>query len=153
VQGFATFCPATAGAIFCVRLLVTLVVVAAACVSVGCAAHPAQPSRPLGQPFDLRAGASAVLSDGFRVTFDGVRSDSRCPLDALCVQAGEAVVALTLSAPSAGQVERELRTAPGLSELTYLSYVMKLTALAPFPRSAQQIRPEDYVATFTVERR
>jgi hypothetical protein len=94
-----------------------------------------------------------VLADGLRLTFDRVRSDSRCPLDALCIQAGEAIVVLTLSRSAAGQVEQELRTTPAFSEATYLSYVIKLVALAPYPRSTQQIRPADYVATLTVDRR
>jgi hypothetical protein len=119
----------------------------------GCAAHPAQPSRPLGQPFDVKAGTSAVLADGLRLTFDRVRADSRCPLDALCIQAGEAIVVLTLSQSAAAQVEQELRTTPAFSEATYLAYVIRLVALAPYPRSTQQIRPEEYVATLTVDRR
>jgi hypothetical protein len=119
----------------------------------GCAAHPSQPSRPLGQPFDLKAGTSAVLADGLRLTFERVRADSRCPLDALCIQAGEAIVVFTLAQSAAAQVEQELRTTPGSSEASYLSYVIKLVALAPYPRSTQPIRPEDYVATLTVDRR
>jgi hypothetical protein len=119
----------------------------------GCAAHPAQPSRPLGQPFELHAGTSAIVEDGVRVMFQRVRSDSRCPLDALCIQAGEAIVVLTLSQPAAAQVEQELRTTPAFSEVSYLSYVIRLVALAPYPRSTQQIRPEEYVATLTVDRR
>jgi hypothetical protein len=46
-----------------------------------------------------------------------------------------------------------LRTSPGLSEVSYLSYVVKLVALAPYPKSTQQIRPEDYVATLSIDRR
>jgi hypothetical protein len=122
-------------------------------VAYGCAAHPSQPSRPLGQPFDLKAGTSAVLADGLRLTFDRVRADSRCPLDALCIQAGEAIVVLTLAQSAGAPVEQELRTTPAFSEAAYLSYVIKLVALVPYPRSAQQIRPEDYVATLTVDRR
>ena len=52
---------------------------------------------PLDQPFDLRAGQSAVVPGGLKVTFDRVVSDSRCPIDAICVWAGEAVIALKLS--------------------------------------------------------
>jgi hypothetical protein len=122
-------------------------------VASGCAAHPSQPSRPLGQPFDLKAGTSAVLADGLKLTFDRVRADSRCPLDVVCIQAGEAIVVLTLSQSAAAQAERELRTTPALSEASYLTYVIKLVALAPYPRSTQQIRPEEYIATFTVDRR
>jgi len=128
-------------------------VVAFAILISGCAAHPAQPSRPLGQPFDLQAGTSAVLADGLRLTFDRVRADSRCPLDALCVQAGEAIVVLRLAQSASSQVEQELRTTPAFAEASYQSYVIKLVALAPYPRSTQQIRREEYVATLTVDRR
>jgi hypothetical protein len=138
---------------FRVKRFVAAVVVACASGAFGCAAHPSQPSRPLGQPFDLKAGTSAVLADDLKLTFDRVRADSRCPLDAICIQAGEAIVVLTLSQSAGAQAEHELRTTPALSEASYLSYVIKLVALAPYPRSTQQIRPEDYVATLTVERR
>jgi hypothetical protein len=138
---------------FRVKRFVAAVVIACASGAFGCAAHPSQPSRPLGQPFDLKAGTSAVLADDLKLTFDRVRADSRCPLDAICIQAGEAIVVLTLSQSAGAQAERELRTTPALSEASYLSYVIKLVALAPYPRSTQQIRPEDYVATLTVERR
>ena len=135
------------------RLIAAIALVSCSCVAFGCAAHPAQPSRPLGQPFELKVGTSAVLADGLRLTFERVRADSRCPLDALCIQAGEAIVVLTLAQSAAAQVEQELRTTPALSEASYLSYLIKLVALAPYPRSTQPIRPEDYVATLTVERR
>jgi len=96
-------------------------------------------------------GTSATLPDGLKVTLDGVKSDSRCPSDVQCVRAGEAVVTVTLSKPADGQVQRELRTTAPASEAPYLTYVVKLVALAPYPKSPQQIRPEDYVATFTVD--
>ena len=135
------------------HFVAAIALVSCTSVASGCAAQPSQPSRPLGQPFDLKAGTSAVLADGLRLTFERVRADSRCPLDALCIQAGEAIVVLTLAQAAAAQVEQELRTTPGSSEASYLSYVIKLVALAPYPRSTQQIRPEDYVATLTVDRR
>ena len=134
-------------------LVSSIAVLAWVSLGYGCAAHPAQPSRPLGQPFELRTGASATVGDDLTVTFDRVRSDSRCPLDALCVQAGEAVIALTLSQSSSARAERELRTTPATSEASYQSFRVKLVALAPYPKSTEQIRPEDYVATLTVDRR
>jgi hypothetical protein len=125
-----------------------------ASVSLGCTRHPTQPSPlPLGQAFELRSGASAMLRDGLTVTFDGVRSDSRCPMDALCVWAGDAIIAVRLSQPAGGQVERELHTDPSGSQASYLAYVIKLVALAPYPRSDRRIQPDDYVATLTVETR
>jgi hypothetical protein len=139
---------------FRVKLCIAaLALVSCSSIAVGCAAHPSQPSRPLGQPFDVKAGMSVVLTDGLELTFDRVRTDSRCPLDAICIQAGEAIVVLALSQSAATRAERELGTTPNSSEASYLSYVIKLVALAPYPRSTQQIRPEEYVATLTVERR
>ena len=139
---------------FRVKLFIAAVAVVSCSIGAfGCAAHPSQPSRPLGQPFDVTAGTSAVLADGLKLTFVRVKADSRCPLDAICIQAGEAIVVLALSQSAGAEAEREVRTTPALSESSYLSYVIKLVALAPYPRSTQQIRPEDYVATLTVERR
>ncbi|MCA1560106.1 MAG: hypothetical protein LC804_07515 [Acidobacteria bacterium] len=108
---------------------------------------------PLGQPFELGAGASATLDSRLTITFDAVRSDSRCPIDAICIWAGDAVVAVSLSEPLGSRVERELHTDAGRSETSYAGYSIALVALAPFPRSDRQIGPKDYVATLTVRTR
>ena len=119
-----------------------------------CAGHSASPGRtPLGQPFELRAGSSAAVEGGLQIIFERVPSDSRCPMDALCIRAGEALVALTLSQDGRDAVGRELRTDGATSETTYQGYSIKLIALAPYPRSDRQILPEDYVATLAVAAR
>ena len=121
-------------------------------LAAGCAGHSTSPSgTPLGQPFDLRAGTSAVVDGGLKVTFERVPSDSRCPMDALCIRAGEALVALTISQDGRNAVARELRTDSTASETSYAGYAIKLIALAPYPRSDRQILPEDYVATIRVQ--
>jgi hypothetical protein len=118
----------------------------------GCAGASTRPSQtPLGQPFELRPGASAVLEGELTVTFDGVAADSRCPMDALCVWAGDAIVSLSISR-GAGAVPRELHTNPP-SEASYLDYSIRLLGLAPFPRSDRRIGPGDYVATLRVARK
>ena len=123
-------------------------------LSLGCGRSPTRPSPlPLGQSFELRAGGSAILQSGLTVTFERVESDSRCPMDALCVWAGDAIVMVSLSQAAGGQVQRELHTAPTGSEASYLVYSIKLLALAPYPRSDRQIRPEDYAATLIVAAR
>lgn len=72
-------------------------------LTVGCSASsPTQPSAPpFGEPFELRAGQHVMLDDGLRVSFLSVHADSRCPLDAICVRAGDAVVLVALSDQSA----------------------------------------------------
>jgi hypothetical protein len=125
-----------------------------ASVGLGCASNPAQPSQlEPGQPFELRSGTSASSPAGLKITFHGVTTDSRCPMDVVCVWAGDAIIAVSLSQTAGGQAERELHTTPNGSEATYLAYSITLVALAPYPRSDRQIRPEDYVATLTVKAR
>jgi hypothetical protein len=46
-----------------------------------------------------------------------------------------------------------LHTSTSESQAPYLSYVVKLVTLAPYPRSDRPIRPDDYVATLVVEAR
>jgi hypothetical protein len=117
----------------------------------GCAANPAQPQVPLGQAFELKAGASASLPNGLMLTFDRVTSDSRCPINAVCIVAGEAVIVLKISQRSGDAVERELRTGqPPVSETSFLKYSIELVGLAPLPFAGHVTKPEDYVATLKV---
>jgi hypothetical protein len=119
----------------------------------GCAS-PTQPDRvPKNEPFDLRIGESALTTDDVRIRFDTVRSDSRCPMDALCVRAGEAIIALTLSRVGEAAVGRELDTTPARSSTAFLNFQITLSQLQPYPRSDRQIRLEDYLATFIVQAR
>lgn len=139
------------------RLTVVVVLCVGAIVGAGCAHDLPRPSQvPFSRPFDLRAGASATLPEGLTVTFDRVRADSRCPMDVTCISAGDATVIVRLASPGSGQAERELHTNPGsagAAGTSYLAYAISLVALMPYPRTDRQIRPEDYVATLTVERR
>ena len=105
---------------------------------------------PTGRPFELRVGDSALTTDDLRIRFDTVRSDSRCPMDAFCVRAGEAVIALTIGRTGEVPVGRELDTTPAKSSTTHLNFTITLASLAPYPRASQQIQPGDYVATLVV---
>ena len=125
-----------------ITLLATLT--AAACLS------PASPDAVTGKPFELKAGAVATLPDGGRLKFEKVSGDSRCPMDANCVWAGDATVAISVSRSGSAAEARELHTQANGSQISYGNYVIKLTALAPYPKSSQQIRAEDYVATIVV---
>lgn len=125
----------------------------AASLGAACGRNPTEPTGvPLGQPFDLRAGESAVVPGGLKVTFDRVVSDSRCPIDAICIWAGEAVLALKLSRGADAPVEREVRADSSSPEISHLAYKIKAIALAPYPRSDRKTPLEEFVATFTVTR-
>ena len=120
----------------------------------GCAGNPTQPGKvPLGEPFELRSGTSATFDGGLAIIFDRVASDSRCPIDAICITNGDAIIAITISQGAAGSGSRELHTDARGSEASYLNYSIKLLELQPYPQSSRPTRPEDYVATLTVARR
>ena len=131
-----------------------LISMLSAAVSVGCARNPNQPGEiPLRQSVELRAGSSATLEGGLTIAFDRVTSDSRCPMNAFCVWAGDAIVAVSLSQGPGGPAARELHTDARASEASYLAYSIKLLTLAPYPQTDREIRPEDYVATIEVTTR
>lgn len=112
--------------------------------------NPSGPDAVVNVPFQLKAGAIATVPDGAKLRFDTVRSDSRCPIDAICVWAGDATIAITLMR-SSGNESRDVHTIPAQSQITYSKYVIKLTELQPYPRSDRQTNLEDYVATFIVQ--
>jgi hypothetical protein len=135
-------------------LVAILTLLVPAAIGSSCASSPVAPSQvPLGRPFDLSPGGSATVEGGLKVTFVGVSSDSRCPTDVRCVWAGDALVTLSLAQSPADPAERELHTNAAGSTASYRAYTVVLGALAPHPRSDLQIRPDDYVATLTVEAR
>jgi hypothetical protein len=128
------------------RMVVLWTVLATA----GCLKGPTAPDAVAGEPFGLRAGAAAVLPNGARLTFERVTADSRCPMDAICVWAGDATVAISLSRSGTAAESRELHTQPSGSQISYADYTIALTSLSPYPRASQDIRPNDYLATFVV---
>jgi hypothetical protein len=128
------------------RAIVLLVALAAtACF------HPSAPDATLGKPFELKAGATGSLPDGTRIKLNSVSGDSRCPIDANCVWAGDATVTIALWRSGSAAEARELHTLPNGSRISYGKYVIELTALAPYPRSGHQIAVSDYVATFVAQ--
>jgi hypothetical protein len=127
------------------RVFTLLVAVAAA----GCF-NPTSPDAALGKPFELKAGASSTLPDDIRLTFNSVPADSRCPIDANCIVAGDATVAISLSRSGRALEARELHTEVSRSQVSYANYMIKLTGLQPYPRLDRPTAPADYAATFVV---
>ena len=90
---------------------------------------------PVNQAFDLRVGASATTADGVTVAFMRVKSDNRCPLDATCISAGDAVVALTATHQAGDHADLELHTDPAGSAQIFRGYSIRLVGLAPYPQA------------------
>jgi hypothetical protein len=121
--------------------------VVAAVASGGCF-NPTGPDAVVNQPFQLKVGESATLPGGDWVRFNRLVSDSRCPIDALCITAGDAVISVSFKV---GHLTTELHTTPPKSQISTSAYLLKLTELQPYPRASLSPKPEDYVATFVVQ--
>jgi len=121
--------------------------------ALGCGGSPVAPGDvPYGQPFDLKVGESLrVGDDGLGVTFQSVKSDSRCPMDAMCIQMGDAVAALQFEVDGK-TLTRDLHTDPAKTEARLDRYVVRLVTLLPYPSAARPTAPDDYVAQLRVDK-
>ena len=119
-----------------------------------CGGAPTAPGEvPYGRRFDLKAGQRITVGDdGLAVTFQAVKSDGRCPLDATCIDIGDAVVALRLEMDGREE-SRDIHTKPPQSQLRVDGYAITLQSLQPYPWSNPERPREEYVAQLSVERR
>ena len=128
-----------------IALLVILVILALP----GCA-NPGQPK--LEQPFYLPVGSSVkIAGQKLSLRFDEVTSDSRCPINTVCISDGEAACALTIDD---GTVNTVTLTVPGVTTWDYSEYMFKKYRLAfklsPYPKSGERIAQSDYRLYMTV---
>lgn len=106
---------------------------------------------PLNTAFNIKVGQTRTIAgQGLNVTFDGVLSDSRCPIDVNCFWQGNAEVQVTLSKAGNPSSTVVLNTGVSPNTATYLNYEVELTDLNPDPVSTSTINPNDYVATLIV---
>jgi hypothetical protein len=96
----------------------------------------------LDQPMELAPGRSAQVG-ALKVTFTGVVSDSRCPVDVVCVWAGDAVARLEVSEPQGAVETRDLHTLQN-EPAAYGRFRIALVRLDPEPRSTRPIAPDAY---------
>jgi hypothetical protein len=107
------------------------------------------PSDPEHQAFALAPGEVATTRESaIRIQFDGVLSDSRCPADVVCVQAGEAIVRIQVQSPGAELQPYDLHT--GNQPVTHDGAAITLAQLLPHPVSTKSIAPGEYRATLIV---
>jgi hypothetical protein len=130
------------------RVVVLMALVSALACSRSSPTAPAPPSR---QQFVLGPGQSAAIQGtAYALRFDAVEGDSRCPADAFCVLAGDAVVKVSVLTATSAQA-CALRTGT-MRPCTYADLTVSLVQLDPYPFSARPIEPADYRATLLVTR-
>lgn len=101
-------------------------------------ASPGQPA-PLGQPLMLSPGEQLELPDASVLLYLGVTNDSRCPPNAQCVRAGDANVAVAITAPGAPTRSSAINTANPEVEIGKWRLQLLSLDAAPQPRLTLQI--------------
>jgi hypothetical protein len=120
-------------------LLVVLALAAASC------RLPVGPSSPV--TFTLEPGES-IRIERTTIRFNDVVSDSRCPLNAMCIQQGDVVVAIDLTvAGSSSPFELALNDAER-NAIVFRDILVTLKAVQPYPVGGSPTDPDDYRASF-----
>jgi hypothetical protein len=104
----------------------------------------------LNEEFRIRAGQSAQVDD-LRLRFLRVTEDSRCPINARCVRAGSAKVAVELRAPGTAPEQAVLQTPDTPTNATYGPYEIEVLDLQP--GRDVNAPPPRFEAAFRVRRR
>ena len=104
----------------------------------------------LGRAFAMKIGESVTLND-LRLTFRSVEGDSRCPIDAVCVWAGDAEIALKIEQAGKAAVAA-LHTTLDPKKTEWNGYTISLVSVAPSKKAATAIDPADYRAEILVTR-
>jgi hypothetical protein len=105
------------------------------------------------EKFTLAPGDVAAIEDtGLRVQFVSVTSDSRCPADAICVWAGDAVAAVRIF-DDGGRRDADLHTHDQQrTSVVHGDLRITLVQLQPYPFSSRPTQPSDYRATLEARR-
>jgi hypothetical protein len=109
----------------------------------------------LGEPFSL-AYQDGARVERLLVEFTDVLSDSRCPADVQCEQAGEATIELRLTVGNdMGGDDTQTVTVKTSGQTTASSrgYTVTLVDLRPLPTAEAPVREDRYVAELKVTRR
>ena len=126
------------------KRLVLLVLIVAGIHGCGSSESPITPRT--GEQFQLKYGQTAVpAGGGLVIRFSDVRQDSRCPVDAVCIWAGNAQIVLEVS-----RSDYALNTTLEPREVTHLGYGIMLLQVDPHRKLNEEIELKDYTATLMV---
>ena len=98
----------------------------------------------------INFGQEVSIENNITIKFDGV-NDSRCPMDVICVWAGDGGVSLMLS-NKREQQHSFLHTALFPREINYNSYRIIIKSLNPYPKSASSIKLDEYNVGLIIKR-
>jgi hypothetical protein len=105
-----------------------------------------------GQEMTLRYGEEkAVGQSVVRLSFGQVNEDSRCPIDAVCVWAGNAQVELGIRAGMGPTYPLRLNTNLEPRSTVWSGIRITLLDVQPAPKASEPTKPEDYSVKVKLE--
>jgi hypothetical protein len=118
----------------------------------GALAQTNQPAvqREVGRAFDIKIGETIGVGE-LKLTFQRVANDSRCPIDAVCVWAGDAEIALRIEQGGQAAVAA-LHTHLEPRQTIWNGYTIQFVSLAPSLSASSPIDPSKYQAQLLVTR-
>lgn len=99
---------------------------------------------------EMRIGESITIDD-LRLTFRSVEGDSRCPIDAVCVWAGDAEIALKIE-QGTQTATAALHTTLEPKKTVWNGYTIAFAGLTPAPTASKPVNVADYRARIVVTR-
>ncbi|MEO5798313.1 MAG: hypothetical protein ABIZ70_03830 [Gemmatimonadales bacterium] len=101
----------------------------------------------------MRVGDTVRLGSVARtLTFSSVRSDSRCPVDVTCIQAGETSLEFVLDNPLSAQPRPPAMQVilNGVKPDTVAGLVLRVTRVEPARHAGKEIAAGEYVVTVAI---
>lgn len=98
----------------------------------------------------LEYGKEILINNYAMLKFEGVASDSRCPIDAICVWPGNGEVKMSLKAEREKK-EFTINTLLEPRSYRFDEFVIELKSLNPSRRSDQQIKPDEYSVDLVIK--
>lgn len=105
---------------------------------------------PTSTTVTLGVGEVADIGGGWTLRLDAVEGDSRCPVDVVCVWAGEATAVLTVTSPSREASEVRIVLSPDEGSESVAGIALNAYDLLPQPLSTAPIDPAAYRVTIEV---
>lgn len=133
-----------------IALALSATALLAGCYPYASGPQPAPPPRPIPQPMPrppvdqpnfawVQLGQTRNV-DGIRVTPLRVLEDSRCPMNARCIRAGEVRLLVRIDT-GRNRAEREIRSN---QPIRVADGTLELVQVQPEKRTDREIRPRDY---------
>jgi len=123
----------------------------AALLAAGCGSNPAEPEIPFPVTMTIQAG-TAVTTNGLFVKFTEVSNDFRCPINALCVDAGDAHLEFDFSIDGRFEHKRLQVFNSNLRFATFEGYTIEVKELTPGRDMSRPMEPSDYRAKLVISR-